>query len=339
MRIVRTAISKSKMSLNKYITQFKDKKILVIGDIILDKYIQGSVNRISPEAPIQIVEVEHESKVLGGAANVANNICSLGGEVYVAGIVGADQAGEESCVILKNAGIHTQGVIVDVSRQTTTKVRVVAERQQIVRFDYEKTDVISGDLEQKLIEKIETIIPRVEGVILSDYAKGVISKRVVHAVVAQTKQHKIPLLLDPRPKNAHNYDLGVSIFTPNLKEAYALVGQYESVVSVAHVGKELVEKYKADILITQGGEGMTLFEKDGSSYYIPAYTNEVYDIVGAGDTVAAALSLSMAAGASRKEAAEISNYAAGVVVTKMGTATVNLEELAEKIAYGESHIS
>lgn len=327
------------MSLTNFVPLLAEKKILVVGDVILDKYIKGVVNRISPEAPIQIVEVDQETTVLGGAGNVANNICSLGGMAYIAGLIGKDENGALCKSLLERVKINTTEIVTDSSRPTTTKVRVIADRQQIVRFDYEKTYSITTEEENELIAKINKVAPSMDAIVVSDYAKGVVSMSVMRTLTKIAEKYKVPLFVDPRPQHAHLYGIGVTAFTPNLKEAYGLRGIKEGEVSLEVVADNLVRQYDANILITQGANGMTLFSKDGSSHHVPAYAKEVYDIVGAGDTVIATLALAAAAGASIEQAAEIANCAAAVVVTKIGTATVTPEELIENILYVESHIS
>lgn len=318
------------MSLTKLVADFHNKRVLVVGDVILDKYIQGPVNRISPEAPVQIVEVADERFVLGGAANVANNIKKLGAKVYLAGLVGDDSDGKYCRSILKYSGIDQSSVVADPERPTTTKVRITTGRHQIVRFDYEKKHPMSSEVEKKLILEIGNNLSEIDVVIFSDYAKGAISEGLIKNIQMLLKDRKIPLLVDPLPRENFRYGTGMTMITPNKKEAYELAGLKPD-VPVEEVGRKLVKNYSSNVLVTRGEEGMTLFEKNGLVEHIPACTNEAYDIVGAGDTVVATAALALAANSSFFEAASLANYAASIVVHKVGTETVDPEELLIKL--------
>jgi D-beta-D-heptose 7-phosphate kinase/D-beta-D-heptose 1-phosphate adenosyltransferase len=295
---------------------------------MVDEYIWGSVSRLSPEAPVPVVEVKAESFRLGGAGNVAANIQSLGGRVILAGVVGNDLPGERLIHEIEAAGIKSDGVVVDRSRQTTIKTRVVAGSQQIVRFDRESMSDLSKEAADRLLEVVTNRLAEADAVLISDYAKGVISKRVARQILSLARRHRKIVVVDPK---VHHFPLykGATVITPNHHEALAFAhlpawGQ-EDLLAVA--GRELLRKLEVKaILVTRGEAGMSLFE-DGRVTHIPAVAKEVYDVTGAGDTVLAALALAMASGASLREAAVIANHAAGVVVGRAGTATISREEL------------
>ena len=297
-----------------------------------DEYIWGSVSRLSPEAPVPVVEVQAESFRLGGAGNVAANIRSLGGRAMLVGVVGNDLPGERLIHQIEAAGVKSDGLVADRARPTTIKTRVVAGSQQIVRFDRESMSDLSKEVEDRVLEQVAKRLADADAVLISDYAKGVISKRVARQVLAHARRSRKIVVVDPK---VHHFPLykGATVITPNHHEALAFAhlpawGQ-QDVLVVA--GRELLRKLEVKaILVTRGEAGMSLFE-DGRVTHIPAVAKEVYDVTGAGDTVLAALALAMASGASLQEAAVIANHAAGVVVGRAGTATVSREELLEAL--------
>ncbi|KAB2959741.1 MAG: D-glycero-beta-D-manno-heptose-7-phosphate kinase [Candidatus Methylomirabilis oxygeniifera] len=302
---------------------------------MVDEYIWGSVSRLSPEAPVPVVEVKAESFRLGGAGNVAANIQSLGGRAILAGVVGNDLPGERLIQEIEAAGIKSDGVVVDRARPTTIKTRVVAGSQQIVRFDRESMSDLSKEAADRLLEVVTSRLAEADAVLISDYAKGVISKRVARQILSLARRHRKIVIVDPK---VHHFPLykGATVITPNHHEALAFAhlpawGQ-EDLLAVA--GRELLRKLEVKaILITRGEAGMSLFE-DGRVTHIPAVAKEVYDVTGAGDTVLAAFALAMASGAFLREAAVIANHAAGVVVGRAGTATISREELLDALKYG-----
>jgi D-beta-D-heptose 7-phosphate kinase/D-beta-D-heptose 1-phosphate adenosyltransferase len=295
---------------------------------MVDEYIWGSVSRLSPEAPVPVVEVKAESFRLGGASNVAANIQSLGGSAILVGVVGNDLPGERLVQEIEAAGMKSDGVVIDRTRPTTIKTRVVAGSQQIVRFDRESMADLSKEAADRVLEMVTTQLADVDAVLISDYAKGVIGKRIARQVITLAQRCGKIVVVDPK---VHHFSLykGATVITPNHHEALAFArlpawGQ-EDLLAVA--GKELLQKLEVQaILVTRGEAGMSLFE-DGRATHIPAVTKEVYDVTGAGDTVLAALAMAMASGASLREAAFIANHAAGVVVGRAGTATISREEL------------
>jgi len=320
------------------VERFSSKRIVVIGDVILDQYIWGSVNRISPEAPVPIVEVTSETLRLGGAANAAANICSLGGKADVISVVGEDNNNGLLHQMLVDIGAEVRGVIKDPRRPTILKTRVIVQHQHVVRIDRESRDQMDGDSEERIIEYARKAIPNADAILISDYDKGLISKSVLEEVIGCGNRYHKFVVIDPKVRNFHNY-AGATAITPNLKEASTAANSpITNEESLIHTGKLLLEKLNLKaLLITRGEHGMTLFYKDRSSQeekviHIPAMAKEVYDVTGAGDTVAAVFTLALASGASFVQAARISNYAAGIVVGEVGTASVTPEQL---ISVGE----
>ena len=314
----------------EHLRSFRDLNLLVVGDLILDEFIWGKVRRISPEAPVPVVEVERESLRLGGSANVVNNLTSLGCRVALCGVVGNDNNGDRLREILSDMDVDCAGVVVKDNRPTAIKTRVIAQHQQIVRFDREKALPISDYSRDKITSYIRENLDSFDAIILSDYGKGVISKKLLDEIIPLIKERDIPIAVDPKPLNFPFYR-GVTVITPNHHEAAAAAGiDTEGEETLIATGKTLLEKQKAEaILITRGENGMSLFEKGGDITHIPTMARDVYDVTGAGDTVISTMALALASGADLKEAAVMSNHAAGIVVGKLGTATITVEELKE----------
>jgi rfaE bifunctional protein kinase chain/domain len=314
------------------LNSFKDVSILVIGDIILDHFIWGKVERISPEAPVPVVEVTSESMHLGGATNVVNNIHSLGGRVYLCGIIGRDEAGAKIIEELKGKKIPTDGIVFDDKMPSTIKTRIIAHSQQVVRFDKEKKDEIGAAAFQAILGYANSMVNEVEALIISDYAKGVVTKELVKELVSLYRGAGKVVAVDPKVKHIDYYK-GATIITPNTFEASKASGiDIEDDESLVRAGNYLLDSFKCDaLLITRGEQGMALFERSGGYTAIPAVAHEVYDVTGAGDTVIGVLALAIAAGASFIEAAIISNHAAGIVVGEVGTATVTLKTLQDAL--------
>ena len=311
--------------------KFGDTGILVIGDIIADQYIWGRVNRISPEAPVPVVEVTNESLLLGGAANVANNIASLGGQAFIAGVIGRDDMGKTLMEKMREKNINTDGVIARDTRPTIVKTRVIAHSQQVVRFDKEiKSDISRATLSSLLIY-VEKCLPKIKAIIISDYCKGLITRDLIKKLL-RIAGSKVLIAVDP--KIGHfNYYKGVHLITPNLNEASVGSGiNITDEKSLVMAGKTLMKKLDCGtVLITRGDEGMTLFEKNNRITHIPTFAREVYDVTGAGDTVIAAFALCHSAGMSSKDAAIVANHAAGAVVGEIGTAVVTRNYLMTSI--------
>ncbi len=320
-----------KQKLLKILENFKNKKILVIGDIMLDKYIWGEVSRISPEAPVQVVNVLKETFESGGAANVANNISSLGGASFMVGITGNDHSRKILVDELSSKSINTEGIFIDKDKPTTQKVRILGKGQQLLRVDYENKEHIHHDIENSIIKFVESKIKESDVVVISDYAKGVITPEVSKKIISLAKQHKKPVIVDPKPKHKDFYK-EVDLITPNNSEASEMSGiENGSDGSISEIGNQLLKNLDSNILLTRGEKGMSLFEKDKSITHIPAKAKEVYSLIGAGDTVVATAALAIASGAGLKDAAFLANTAAGIKVGKIGTASVTTEEIKAEI--------
>jgi len=319
--------------LSKGIENFGKSTILVIGDIMLDQFIWGKVSRISPEAPVPVVKVEHETTMLGGAANVVNNLVSLGGNVLLCGVVGDDLPGREILSKLHELNVDISGIAIEHDRPTSVKTRIIAHAQQVVRYDREK----KISLKQKTINRILNLIHEkkkgLSGILVSDYGKGVVSRKLMGGVRGVISDCDFPLTVDPNVKNFPLYR-DVTIITPNHNQAGEIAGlEIVNEEDLVKVGKKLLNKKRCRaLLITRGKDGMTLFEEEGKVTHIKSVAREVYDVTGAGDTVIAALTLGMAAGLDMKSAAHLSNLAAGIVVGEVGTSSVKIDNLKESIA-------
>lgn len=316
------------------IKRFAEVKVLVIGDLIMDHFIWGKVGRISPEAPVPVVEVTSESLMLGGSANVVNNIHSLCGASLVTGVIGRDDDGAKLVKALKAKSISSAGIIVDRHRPTTIKTRVIAHSQQVVRFDRENKETISPESATRILSYIRKAVREADLVVISDYAKGLISASLVEQVVSICKKAGRPIAVDPKVEH-FGYYKGVTIVTPNNLEASLASGIEITGDRALHMaGEALFRSLGCEaLLITRGEHGMSLFEA-GSDTHIPTVAKEVFDVSGAGDTVIGTLALALAAGASFKEAAVLANFAAGVVVGKVGTATLTPAELVSAVREG-----
>jgi D-beta-D-heptose 7-phosphate kinase/D-beta-D-heptose 1-phosphate adenosyltransferase len=319
------------MDFRKIIKEFRNRRILVIGDLILDHYIWGNVNRISPEAPVPVVEVTRENFLLGGAANVAHNIVSLGAHAAVTGIIGEDIAGEALRNILGQKGIDCSGLFTE-NRPTTVKTRVIAHSQQIVRFDREDSKYVDGRILRGILSHIHSIMNDFDAVIISDYKKGMITAELVSGILKKSRPKGIFVAVDPKVGH-YNFYKGVSLITPNLAEAALGSGmEIKDDKTLVKAGRSLLKKLALNaVLITRGEQGMSLFEK-GRITHIPTVAQRVYDVTGAGDTVISALTLAYASGAGLEKAAVIANQAAGIVVGEVGTATTTPEQLMESFS-------
>ena len=311
--------------ISKLIENFKNIKIAVIGDLMLDEYIMGKVERISPEAPVPVVKVTEEKFVLGGAANVINNLAALGANVYCGGLVGKDKNAEK-LINAFSKNVDCNLILKVENRPTIVKKRVIAGHQQLLRLDWEEEFYINEDEENIIIENLKNHIKELNAVILSDYNKGLLTKSLSQKIINLCRENNVIVTVDPKPKNISNF-VGASSITPNKKEAYAAV-EANSSENIDIVGEKLKEKYNLDtVLVTRSEEGMTLYDKE--IHNIPTYAKEVYDVTGAGDTVISVFTLAKAAGATWEEAAKIANAAGGIVVGKIGTSTVSEKELIE----------
>ncbi len=314
------------------IDRFEHSKVLVIGDIMVDQFIWGKVSRISPEAPVPVVNVTSENLLLGGCANVLNNVFSIGGKAYVSGIVGSDGMGNWLIETLQKMGIDTGGVIVEDGRPTIVKTRVVAHNQQVVRFDREDKRAVTPDSMQRIISYVDSMDNDLGAVIISDYSKGVFSEQLASKIREITKKRGIMLCIDPKQSDFSVYR-GCDLITPNQQETERALGmEIESSSNLEKGGAALMNTFDfGALLVTRGEDGMTLFEKNGSMTNIPTVAREVFDVTGAGDTVIGVFALCVAAGATLREAAYLANHAAGIAVGKVGTAPVYREELQKAL--------
>jgi rfaE bifunctional protein kinase chain/domain len=307
--------------------------VAVVGDIMLDRYIWGSVDRISPEAPVPVVAVADTSIRPGGAANVALNLASLGMRTRLAGIVGRDNSSRELSRLIAERGVSLASLVADPRRPTTEKIRIVAHSQQVVRADFESSEPVSGAVLKRLLSAVKAAVAGARAVIVSDYGKGVVSPEVMDLVRSLCSRKRVPFLIDPKEGHFSLYR-GAFAVTPNKKEAGGFYNRkIRSDADLEFVGNALLRDLEADaVLITRGEEGMTLFQGRKRPRHFSARASEVYDVTGAGDTVIGVLAAGLAAGASLSEAIELANAAAGIVVRELGTAAVTPEELAAVFA-------
>lgn len=324
----------SSSRLKSIVRRFPGKRILVLGDIMLDHYVKGKVARLSPEAPVPVVHVRQESHVPGGGGNVACNLASLDARVSLISVAGADDAGYKLLKSMTGIGIDVSGVILDSERTTTEKTRVIAEHQQVVRFDREDDGILPAGMQGKCLKNLRERIDQCDCVLLSDYGKGVLSSVNLKSVIESCRRKNIPVCVDPKVEHFQKYRM-VTCMTPNIQEAWTGMGLHpqEGRDQVEALGKKILKNLSCQaLLITQGEYGMTLFEARPSRIlHIPTHAREVFDVTGAGDTVISVISLAIASGASFHEAALLSNFAAGVVVGKLGTASLTRRELVERI--------
>lgn len=316
------------------VKKFPKARVLVVGDFILDEFIWGKVSRISPEAPVPVVNVNRESFLPGGSLNVANNIHTLGGTVYPCGVVGRDLEGRLLLRGMRKLGIDTGGVIQDRERPTTIKTRVIAHSQQVVRVDREHAHPLSSADARKMLQFITKKIKEADVVVVEDYGKGVIDPLILSPLLKLAKTFRKPVLVDPKEKHFSLYK-GVTAITPNRQEAYGAfnVSLNGRQPDLEEVGRGLLKQLNSEaVLITLGEEGMALFEKDRRTAKIPTTAREVFDVSGAGDTVIAVFALGISVGATLREAAILSNLAAGIVVGKLGTATIEPSEFKQVIS-------
>jgi len=305
---------------------FTHCKVLITGDIMLDKYYFGNVERISPEAPVPVVNIKKEETRLGGAANVAHNISSLGGQVLLCGAIGHDFFGKEIERMARQKNIGT--ALVKNSFPTTTKARIIGGKQQIVRLDFEEKMSLSPKEEEQLQQSIATALSRYDILVISDYGKGLVSESLCQFLISQARQNRLPVIIDPKGKNWNKYT-GADLITPNVKELSDIAGYAvdNEDTAIETAAREVIGLYRlTSLLVTRSEKGMSLVTPH-ESIHIPTQAEEVFDVSGAGDTVIAALSICIANGMAIPEAMQVANAAAGIVVKKIGTATLTIEEL------------
>lgn len=314
--------------LRELLGNFSGKRVAVIGDLMLDRYYWGSVHRVSPEAPVPVVEVDTESVRFGGAANVANNIQALGGRAFLIGLVGDDHPGGMFRKMLSDQGLDTGGIVIDSARPTTIKTRVIAAGQHVVRIDNESKQDCPELLRTRLIDAVRSNIRSLDGIIIEDYNKGVVTRDLIHAVIAAANEHGKPVTVDPKFNNFFEYK-NVTVFKPNRREVEeTLGGKLKTVVEVERAGKSLLESLNArNVLLTRGEEGMSLFQSEGTVTHFPTTAGEVQDVSGAGDTVISTLTMALVAGGGITESCILANCAGGVVVGAVGIVPILPEQL------------
>ena len=319
-------------ALRRYVDGLSDTKVVVVGDIMMDEYVWGDVSRISPEAPVPVVEIKQETKMLGGAANVVNNIASLGGTPILCGVIGDDQTGREIVDTMMQQGLRTDGIIREPGRPTSIKTRVVAHNQQVVRFDREERKRLEDESIKRILDFVRQMKGGYEAIIVTDYGKGVISAELMEGLRKLLSDSKTLIAVDPKTGNFEFYQ-GVDLITPNHHEAAAFCRmEIVDEESLVQAGRHMLNELNCrSVLITQGKDGMTLFERNGEISHIPTVARKVFDVTGAGDTVISALCLGLASGMDLKSAAIIANFAAGIVVGEVGTSTVGAEDLKRAI--------
>lgn len=328
----------------RIVRDFRGRRVAVLGDLMLDRFLFGGATRLSPEAPVPVVEIDqHSTKTHpGGAGNVAANISALGGQPLCLGVVGRDEAGREIVKGLRALGVETRGIVAVEGRPTTVKLRVMAQHQQIVRADWETREVVPRKIEARLLRSLRKELSRLEVVVLSDYGKGLLTPSLLGGLLALCQERRVPVFLDPKPRPAYSgamFCRGVTAVTPNLQEAGQLAGvAIDDEKTLELAGSKLLAFFNSRfVLVTRGKDGMTLFEatrdnrRPSGSVHIPSLERQVFDRTGAGDTVISTLALSSAAGASMREAAVLANHAAGIVVGKLGTATLTPRELLQSL--------
>jgi len=310
---------------------WEGRRVAVLGDVMLDRYLWGVVDRISPEAPVPVLHVERESFRLGGAANVANTVLALGARPLLLGVTGADAGAEHLAARLAEEGLSSEGRVRDPARPTTVKSRVIARSHHLVRFDHESREELPPPVVDALAGRMEELFDGVAAVVISDYGKGVITGPLLERVLQRCREGGVPVCVDPKDTHFFSYR-GVAVVTPNQHEAAGVLGyKLRDDRAVGRAGEELLERLgAAAVLITRGGDGMSLFEQgDGKRTDFPAVARQVYDVTGAGDTVVGTYAVALAGGATAAEAASLANRAAGDVVQRVGTAVPRREALVE----------
>jgi len=326
-------ITLSKQRAEEILKRARDSRVVVLGDVMLDEFIWGDVSRISPEAPVPVVNIKRESTRLGGAANVLANVTALGASANVIGVVGEDAAaGKLRDALRANGGVQTGNTLVtDHQRPTTIKTRIIAHNQMVVRADREHRGAVNGQVEAQIIEVVKNTIDDAHVLVISDYDKGVITPRILSEVLPLAYD-RMPVLIDPKMRNFDSYR-PATLVTPNHHEALRLTNLEEDTDDGLRRAAEIIKgRLECDaVLITRGEHGMMLCQGDSDPVVVETAAREVYDVTGAGDTVIATLAAALAGGASMTEAAVLANHAAGIVVGKLGTATASIEEILNSI--------
>jgi len=331
-------ISLTKHRLQSLFDGFAGKRIAVVGDLMLDRYFWGSVGRISPEAPVPVVEVESESTRLGGAANVANNIAALGGVPIMVGVIGSDLTGTELLKIIEGNGFPTSGIVIDSTRPTTVKTRVIAHHQHVVRIDQETKQNINSEIQAKILKTLSESMKTLDGIILEDYNKGVLVPHLIHEITEAARKHEKTVSVDPKFNNFFAYK-NVTVFKPNRKETEEALGcKLGEWDDIDKAGKEMMHVLDAEnVLLTLGEQGMALFEKGDKVTHMPTRAIKVADVSGAGDTVVSTLSMVLASGGDIGEAATLANFAGGIVCGEVGIVPIDKQVLLKEILAHTNH--
>lgn len=324
--------------IKELLKNFLNKRIAVVGDLMVDSYYWGTVSRVSPEAPVPVVDVVSESTRLGGAANVANNIQTLGGEPVLIGLIGDDHPGEMFLNILKDRNLSVDGIVTDTSRPTTIKTRVIAHGQHVVRIDNESKVNCPDRLQHRIIDAVKYSIHQIDGIILEDYNKGVITKEIIHEIITVARKYDKIVTVDPKYNNFFEYK-NVTVFKPNKRETEEALGsRLRSDDDVIHAGERMLKTLQAEnVLLTRGEEGLTLFEKSGEISHMKSLATNIQDVSGAGDTVISTLTMALVSGATVREAAALANCAASVVVGAVGIVPIQPEELLASALHLTNH--
>lgn len=311
---------------------FSGTKVAVIGDLMLDCYFWGNVQRISPEAPVPVIEIDKEIFRFGGAANVAYNLVTLGAEAFPIGVVGADEDGERLKYLMTEKGINQDGLIIDDQRPTTAKTRIIAKTQHVVRLDKESKNNIRLEIEDRIVEHFKELCPKIDAVILQDYNKGVLTKSLIQKIINISNENKIIISIDPKFHNFFEYK-NVTVFKPNKKETEDALGvRITDKSDIVDIGKKLYNELKCKhILLTLGADGLVLFSEGEEMFKIPTKARKVADVSGAGDTVISTLTVALSAGANIKDAAYLANFAGGLVCEEVGIVPINKEKLFESV--------
>lgn len=316
------------------LAKLSGKRVLVVGDLMLDHFLRGKVSRISPEAPVPVVSISEESHMPGGAGNVCSNMAALGGRVALFSVIGDDLAGNQLNFDLQERGIDTSGVLLDPSRVTTQKSRVVAEHQQVVRYDRETLRPLSPAQQAALLRALGEALRTADALVISDYGKGIVTPGLVSGALRAAHARGLPVVVDPKVEHFRRYR-GVDCITPNLQEAWGGMRRHPrgDDGDLLRLGESILTTLRVrSVLITRGEKGMSLFERGTRARHIPTQAREVFDVTGAGDTVVGVMALGLASGGSLFDSAVLANAAAGIVVGKLSTATVSTEELRGGVA-------
>jgi len=308
------------------------KRVAVIGDVMLDRYLWGRVTRLSPEAPVPVIDLDREQSRLGGASNVAQNIRSLGGDPILVGVIGDDSSGREIVALLEESGLSSKGIFTDTARPTTAKTRIIADAQHVARVDRETRVPVDAATTERLGAFVGSMLDTIDGIIFEDYNKGVISPTLIRTVTDLARRRNIPVAVDPKFENFFDYP-GVTVFKPNKKEAEEALGvKLTDARGFESAGKSLMEKLRPkNLLLTLGDQGMMLFEEDGSIWHVPTKAAKIADVSGAGDTVIATLTMAILGGATMREASCLANFGGGVVCGYVGIVPIDRDELVRAV--------